>query len=166
MNRSIRWIGALLLLAAPLVAQTLPPGKWWHRPEVVQRLSLSGEQRQRLDGVLESAAPELIELKAEADRQALALREQLDRPVLDREAVRQAAESVSSARARLFERELMMLVEMRGVLSEQQWNRFRTLIESRPGQGPPERAIGQRPRGTGPGAGVGGGAQRRSGRRP
>jgi Spy/CpxP family protein refolding chaperone len=131
--------------------QQLPPGKWWHRPEVVTRLALTPDQRERLDEVLRRSAPELVELRDETERNASALREQLDRPNLDREAVRKAAEDVSSARARLFERELMMLVDMRRELRDEQWNRFRALIESRPGQGPPtgmqERRGAQQPGG-------------------
>ena len=130
---------AILLMTSMTEAegQQLPPGKWWHRPEVVTRLGLTSDQRDRLDEVLRRSAPELVELRDEMERNASALREQLDRPDLDRDAVRKAAEDVSSARARLFERELMMLVDMRRELRDEQWNRFRALIESRPGQGPP-----------------------------
>jgi Spy/CpxP family protein refolding chaperone len=137
--RRIGFFVAVLLIASMTEAgaQQLPPGKWWHRPEVISRLGLTPAQRERLDDVLRRSAPELVELRDEMERNASALREQLDRPDLDREAVRKAAEEVSSARARLFERELMMLVDMRRELRDEQWNRFRALIESRPGQGPP-----------------------------
>lgn len=139
MMRKIGLFVAALLVASMTAAegQQLPPGKWWHRPEVVTRLALTPDQRDRLDEVLRRSAPELVELRDEMEKNATALREQLDRPKLDREAVRKAAEEVSSARARLFERELMMLVDMRRELRDEQWNRFRALIESRPGQGPP-----------------------------
>lgn len=139
MLRKIGLLMAVLLVSSMQEAegQQLPPGKWWHRPEVVTRLGLTPDQRDRLDDVLRRSAPELVELRDEMQRNASALREQLDRPDLDRVAVRKAAEDVSSARARLFERELMMLVDMRRELRDEQWNRFRALIESRPGQGPP-----------------------------
>ena len=139
MMKKIGFLVAVLMVASipEAEAQQLPPGKWWHRPEVVTRLGLTSDQRDRLDEVLRRSAPELVELRDAMETNAKALREQLDRPDLDREAVRKAAEGVSEARARLFERELMMLVDMRRELKDEQWNRFRALIESRPGQGPP-----------------------------
>ncbi|MFN2443671.1 MAG: periplasmic heavy metal sensor, partial [Thermoanaerobaculia bacterium] len=87
--------------------QQLPPGKWWHRQEVVSRLALSPDQRERLDQVLDRSTPELIALRSQVEKNADTLRNQLDRPELDRDAVRKAAADVSAARARLFERELM-----------------------------------------------------------
>ncbi|MFN2237931.1 MAG: Spy/CpxP family protein refolding chaperone [Thermoanaerobaculia bacterium] len=146
MVRKIGLFVVVLLMTSMTEAegQQLPPGKWWQRPEVVTRLGLTPDQRGRLDEVLRRSAPELVELRDEMESSASALREQLDRPNLDREAVRKAAEDVSSARARLFERELMMLVDMRRELKDEQWNRFRALIESRPGQGPPAPGMQER----------------------
>ena len=136
-------IAAMLVLAAAVAgAQDMPPGKWWQNREMARELGLTAEQRESLDTIFIGAAPELIELRGETQKKALALRNQLDRPTLDRETIQKAAEDVSRARAQLFERELMMLVEMRGVLSEQQWNRFRNHIENRPMRG---QGMGQRP---------------------
>ena len=39
------------------------------------------------------------------------------------------ATRLSEARGRLFDRELMMLVDMRSVLTDTQWNHMRTLLE-------------------------------------
>ncbi|MGH9456340.1 MAG: periplasmic heavy metal sensor [Thermoanaerobaculia bacterium] len=125
-------LAVIVLFAAPAPAQQLPPGKWWHNERVSRALDLSAEQRGRLDVVFRDAAPQLIDLKAEVEKASVALRGTLDQAVLDRQAVQEAAAAVSRARALLFERELMMLVDMRGVLNQEQWNRFRSLIEQRP----------------------------------
>lgn len=142
------------LLASAAAAQEMPQGKWWQRPEIVRELALSGEQRERLDTIFRGTAPGLIELRSEAQKKAVELRNQLDRPTLDRESIQRAATEVSEARARLFERELMMLVEMRGVLNQQQWNRFRSNIEKRTMRRPMGPGMGP---GTGPGVGPGAG---------
>ena len=39
---------ALFVLATTASAMDLPPGKWWRRPEVIQMLSLTEEQRSAL----------------------------------------------------------------------------------------------------------------------
>ncbi|HVR42557.1 MAG TPA: periplasmic heavy metal sensor [Thermoanaerobaculia bacterium] len=157
MNATKLFAVSLVLLGGLTArAQELPRGEWWQRPELVRELGLSPEQRQRLDQIFRTSAPELIDLKAALDKKGLALRGAIDRPELDRDAIRSAGSELSAARARLFERELMMLVDMRGVLDEAQWNRFRRVIEAhrqrgrsgvRPGLQPPGRGPGgRRPR--------------------
>ena len=118
-----------LTIASTTLAADLPPGKWWRRPEVIQSLSLSAEQQERLETVWRGASSDLIDARAEVDKQNIALRAELDRPQLDRRAVQAAAARLNTARGRLFERELMMLVDMRGVLSDAQWARMRAFLD-------------------------------------
>jgi Spy/CpxP family protein refolding chaperone len=142
MTRRIVMTIAALLVAAGAFAQ-LPPGKWWRRPEIVRSLNLSDEQQDRLESIFRTSATDLIDLKAEVDKAAIALRGELDRPQLDRAAIHRVATRLSDARGRLFDRELTMLVEMRGVLTDPQWNRMRNEIDrQRPMQ---MQRQGQRP---------------------
>lgn len=118
-----------LLLATATLAADLPPGKWWRRPEVIQSLGLSTEQQDKLENVWRAASSDLIDFRGEVEKQNVALRIELDRPQIDRRAVQAVATKLNAARGRLFERELMMLVDMRGVLSDAQWNRMRAQLE-------------------------------------
>lgn len=122
---------AVVLVAgvAAAEAQPLPPGKWWQRPELVRELELTAEQQQRLDEVFRSAAIDLIDAKAAVEKLQIALRGEIDRPQLRADELRRIAGRLSAARGALFERELMMLVEMRGVLTEAQWNKLRTRLD-------------------------------------
>lgn len=116
-------------LAATTFAADLPPGKWWRRPEVINTLNLSEDQQNKLESVWASSASDLIDLRASVDKENVALRVLLDAPQLDRAAIRRAAARLSEARGRLFERELMMLVDMRNVLNDQQWMRMRAFLD-------------------------------------
>lgn len=118
-----------LLTAGAVSAQPLPPGKWWRRPEVVQLLNLSDEQQTHLESIFRSSANDLIDLKAEVDKQNIALRGELDQSQLDRAAVRRIAAKLNEARGRLFERELMMLIDMRSALNDAQWTRLRNKLD-------------------------------------
>ena len=118
-----------LLIATAAMAQGMPPGKWWRKPEIAQILGLTTEQQNKLESVWLGASSELIDLKAEVEKQNIALRIELDRSQLDRKAVQNAAARLNIARGRLFERELMMLVDMRGVLSDAQWTRMRNVLD-------------------------------------
>lgn len=130
MTRRIALAALLMLMAWAALAQVnLPPGKWWRRPDVIQLLNLSEEQQDRLENVFRASANDLIDLRGETEKQAIALRAAIDQPQLDRNAIRQAAQRLSMARARQFERELMMLVDMRAVLSDAQWNRMRNELD-------------------------------------
>lgn len=130
-----RWLAVLALLAFAISAAAqdaaMPAGKWWHQREIVKRLNLTAEQQTRLDELFRGHAPELIDLRADMEKKALALRESIDRPEFDRDQIRAAAAQVSEARARMFEREILMMVEMRSTLSNDQWGRLRQAMGNR-----------------------------------
>jgi len=122
---------AIALIAGSALAQAqLPPGKWWRRPDIVQSLGLSEDQQTRLETVFRASANDLIDLKAQVDKANIALRGELDQPQLNRQAIQRNAARLSEARAHLFERELMMLVDMRAVLTDMQWDRMRRELDT------------------------------------
>ena len=123
----------MMLVAATLVveAQQLPPGKWWRRDEVVRQLELTRDQQDKLDEVFRRAADHLIDAKANVDKLQIALRGELDRAQLRRQELQRLAAQLTQARGKLFEHELMMLADMRAVLTEQQWARLRAELERR-----------------------------------
>lgn len=130
-----------LLVTGAAFAQPFPTGKWWRRPEIVEALNLSDEQQDRLEAIFRSSASDLIDLKAEVDKADIALRGELDRPQLDRAAIHRIATRLMEARGRMFDRELMMLVEMRGVLNDQQWNRLRNTLDRMERRQQQQRAV-------------------------
>jgi Spy/CpxP family protein refolding chaperone len=133
-------LGLLVLgLATTAFAQNLPPGKWWRRPEIVQTLNLAAEQQDKLETIFRTASSDLIDLRGEVEKQNINLRGDLDQAQLDRVAIRRDAQKLSEARGRLFERELMMLTDMRAVLNDAQWNRMRSGLLERLGNANPQR---------------------------
>jgi Spy/CpxP family protein refolding chaperone len=136
----------MLFLAATVFAADLPPGKWWRRPEIVTQLALTEDQQNKLETIFRTSANDLIDLKGEVEKQNIALRGELDQPQLDRKNIRAAAARLSEARSKLFERELMLLVDMRSVLTESQWNRMRTALERRDERQPMQAPMRRQPR--------------------
>lgn len=129
MTRRFLIAAALVVAAGIAEAQHLPPGKWWRRPEVVQNLELTSDQQEKLDEVFRDASDGLIDAKAAVEKLQIRLRGEIDRPVLRRADIQKIAGELNTARGRLFERELLMLVDMRGVLNEAQWNRLRQHLD-------------------------------------
>lgn len=142
MGKRILFAAALVVTALAGTAQPGPPpllpGKWWHRPEVIKQLELSPQQQERLDDIFRNAANELIDARGEVEKQQVALRGELERSQIRRKDLQAIAAKLSEARAELFERELMMLVDMRAVLTDPQWDKLKRHIDHREGRrGPP-----------------------------
>jgi Spy/CpxP family protein refolding chaperone len=136
--RKLIVIAALLIGAAVMEAQPGPPGppmprgKWWRRSEIALKLELTRPQQQRLDEVFDAAADELIDAKANVKKIEVQLRGELDRTQLRRAEVQRIATLLSAARAKLFERELVMLMDMREVLEAHQWERLQQHTDRQP----------------------------------
>jgi hypothetical protein len=142
-------IAALLFTTAIANAQQMPQGKWWRRDEIVRQLELTRDQQDKLDAVFRGAADELIDAKAAVDKLQIALRGELDRPQLRRQELQRIAGQLSQARGKLFEREVLMLADMRGVLDPDQWARLRQFLDrmqDRMQRRPEERPRQQMPR--------------------
>lgn len=123
-------LAVMFVFAASLAsAQNLPPGKWWQRPEIVRHLGLTNEQQDKLDEIFRGAANGLIDAKGDVEKLQIALRGELDRPQLRRADVLKVASQLGNARAHLFELELTMLMDMRSVLTDQQWNQVRDVLD-------------------------------------
>lgn len=138
MIRKLLVAAALMVAAAVLEAQGPPPpggplphGKWWRRPEVAENLDLTREQQQKLDEVFNAASTELIDTKAEMRKLEIQLRSELERTQLRRQEIHRIATQLNAARGKLFERELMLLVDMRSVLEDSQWMRLQEEMEER-----------------------------------
>lgn len=125
MTKRILIAAALLAATTFIQAQPMPPGKWWRRPEVARELELTREQQDKLDEAFRGAANDLIDAKGEVEKLQVALRGELDRPQLRRTELQRLAGQLTAARGKLFERELMMLVDMRSILDEDQWGKLR-----------------------------------------
>jgi len=148
-----RFVFAAALMAATFLAeaQQLPPGKWWRRDEVVRQLELTRDQQDKLDEVFRRAADDLIDAKANIEKLQVALRGELDRTQLRRQELQRLAAQLTAARGKLFEHELMMLADMRGILDQEQWTRLRTHLDrmqerQRGGNPPPQRQPQRQPR--------------------
>lgn len=121
----------MLLGAGTLAAADLPPGKWWRRPEVAKQINLTEDQKSRLDQVFNAAAPDLVDLRAEMEKSNIVLRNELDVAQPNRQNVLKAADRVNAARGRLFAREIALLVDLRAVLSTDQWTKLRNELDRR-----------------------------------
>lgn len=147
----------LVALAAtmPSAAQEfdLPPGKWWEDQRLASRIGLSAKQQQQIREVIYERARRMIDLKADVDKAGLDLRASVDQQQFEPAPVRAAYAVFQTARQKLEVERFEMLLEIRQILTYEQWQQIEE-IKKRIQQNRPEQ---RRP---------GPGGQRPSGERP
>lgn len=103
-----------------------PPGMWWKNPDIVQKLSLSADQQKRMDDIFQQSRIQLIDLKANVEKQEVMLEPMLAANPPDTNKVLAQIDHVASARAELEKANARMLLGIRGVLSTDQWTKLQT----------------------------------------
>lgn len=126
-----KWLIICVLIAAvpPLGAQEfdLPPGKWWEDPRLAERIGLGEEQQDRIRDLVYKGAREMIDFKAAADVAGLDLAEVVNSSQFDPEAVRTAYAAYQNARRQLENARFEMLLEVRQVLTNEQWQKLQEI---------------------------------------
>lgn len=101
-----------------------PPGMWWKNPDIVQKLSLSADQQKRMDDIFQQSRLQLIDFKANVEKQEVMLEPMLSANPPDTNKVLGQIDKVASARAELEKANAKMLLGIRGVLSADQWTKL------------------------------------------
>jgi len=105
-------------------------GRWWHNPEMAQKLGLSSEQEQKMDEVFQQHRLHLIDLNAALEKEEALLEPLMESDHPDEAKINAQAERVAKARAELEVANTVMLVEIRIVLTHDQWKKLQS---ERPG---------------------------------
>ena len=101
-----------------------PAGMWWKNPMVVQRLTLTPEQTKKMDGIFEQSRLQLIDLKANVEKQNALLEPLLSANPPDTVKAMAQIDKVAEARAELEKANAKMLLGLRGVLTPEQWTKL------------------------------------------
>jgi Spy/CpxP family protein refolding chaperone len=102
-----------------------PPGMWWKSPMVVQRLTLTPEQTKKMDDIFQQSRIQLIDLKANVEKQQVLLEPILGANPVDTAKAMAQIDKVAQSRADLEKANARMLLGIRGVLTPDQWTRLR-----------------------------------------
>jgi Spy/CpxP family protein refolding chaperone len=132
-----RLILVALLCSAAAAAQLLPDwlmGSWWKSQSVIERLKLTPEQQKKIDDVFQRYRVRLIDHTAALEREEVILEQLMDGEPLDAAKVRPEIDKVADARAQVEKTNASMLLDMRLLLTNEQW----VELKSRPGRGGPK----------------------------
>ena len=101
-----------------------PAGMWWKIPAVVQRLGLTADQTKKMDGIFEQSRLQLIDLKANLEKQNALLEPLLSANPPDTIKAMAQIDKVAEARAGLEKANARMLLGIRVVLTPAQWTKL------------------------------------------
>ena len=99
-------------------------GKWWTRPEEIERLGLSVDQRKNLNDILQQHRLKLIDLDAALQREEVILEPLVNADQPDDAKVFAQVDRVAQARAELEKANSRMLWQVRRVLTPDQWKQL------------------------------------------
>jgi Spy/CpxP family protein refolding chaperone len=114
----------VLCVALPVSAQ----GKWWQSEEYRRELRLTADQSKRLEDIFQAAVPRLKSLKKSLDSAESEFERLLERG--DDGSVMDQVERVEAARAELNKSHTMMMLNMKRVLTADQWAKFTAMHQA------------------------------------
>lgn len=117
---------------------SLPPGKWWTDPTLVQRLGLTPEQQNRMDSIFQQSRLKLIDLNASLQKEEAIIEPLLEAEHPDETKVVAQIDRIAQARAELEKANARMLLGFRAALTQEQWKKLQDMRPP-PGDGPPPR---------------------------
>jgi Spy/CpxP family protein refolding chaperone len=113
-----------------------PGGMWWKNPAVVQRLTLTADQTKKMDDIFQQSRIQLIDLRADVQKQEVMLEPLLSANPLDSVKTMAQIDKVADARANLEKADAKMLLGIRGVLTPDQWTKLHARGSGGPGGQP------------------------------
>jgi Spy/CpxP family protein refolding chaperone len=119
-------LAALLGLSASARAQMpeIPPGKWWKRPAIVQKLALTADQQEKLEEIFAKNRRAFVDFKADVDLKQIDVEELMAKKDSDPKKVAAALDASEQAKSKLRKAMSMMVLDMRGVLTDKQWQQI------------------------------------------
>ena len=106
-------------------------GRWWKDPETAKKLQLNDGQISQLDQIFYEHRLKLIDYGSAMEKEDLKLQNLLDADVPDEGQVSSQVDQVLSARGKLEREYTMMSLDLRKVLSLDQWRQLKTIREER-----------------------------------
>jgi Spy/CpxP family protein refolding chaperone len=124
-----------------------PPGMWWHNPDLIQKLTLTPDQQKKMDDILQQSRLQLIDLRANVEKQEVLMEPMLAANPPDTNKVLAQIDHTAQARAELEKANARMLLSIRGVLTPDQWTKLQAeghdRMRRRGGSGRPGGPQGQ-----------------------
>jgi Spy/CpxP family protein refolding chaperone len=102
-------------------------GEWWKNSELAQKLQLTDQQKQQLDKVFYDHRMKLIDFQADLEKQDLKLQTLLDEDTPNESQVSTQVDQELAAKSKLEREFTMMNLDLRKVLTVDQWRKLKDM---------------------------------------
>ncbi len=118
-----------------------PAGRWWDNTDLAQRLLLTSDQQKKMDDVFQQYRLKQVDLNATAEREQLIMAPLVTAEQPDEAKIVAQIDKVAQAQAEVRKANARMLLGIRRVLSQDQWNKLKaeTSNNPRPAAAPPRQ---------------------------
>ena len=132
-------------------------GRWWNNPKMVEKLTLTDDQRKSMDSTFLAHRETLVDLRGSLEKSELELEPLMGQDTPNETQILAQIDKVAQARAELEKANARFLLEIRGKLSPDQWKQLQAdraahALEHGAWAHGAWRQGGQGPGGQGPGA--------------
>ena len=103
------------------------PAKWWRDADTVRQIGLSGNQADQIEQIFMDHRMKLIDWVADLQKQELKLESALNADQPDEGIVSTQVDQVVAARGKLEKENALMMLNIRRVLSPEQWKKLQSI---------------------------------------
>jgi periplasmic protein CpxP/Spy len=102
-------------------------GRWWDNPHMALALSLTDDQKKKMDDIFQQHRPNLIDLHAALEKQEVLMQPMIEADQPDEAQTLAQIDKVAQARAELEKANARMLFDIRKTLTADQWQKLKAM---------------------------------------
>jgi len=102
-------------------------GRWWDNPRIAQQIGLTADQQKKMDDIFQQNRLKLVDLSATLQKQELIMQPLMEAEQPDEGKILAQIDAIAQARAELEKNNARMLLEIRKVLTPDQWKKLKTI---------------------------------------
>src|SRR5579884_306254 len=102
-------------------------GRWWDNPKIAQQIGLTADQQKKMDDIFQQNRLKLIDLSAALEKQEVIMQPLIESDQPDEGRILAQIDAIAQARAELEKNNARMLLEIRKVLTPDQWKKVKAI---------------------------------------
>src|SRR5258708_39993264 len=119
-----------------------PSGRWWNDPAMVEKLSLSDDQRKSMDAILLEHREKLVDMHARVEKAEIAMEPLMSADQPSEQLILAQIDKIAQARAELEKANARFLLAIRAKLTPDQWKQLQAVRAERRQNRPGADGIG------------------------
>jgi len=119
-----------------------PAGRWWNNPNMVEKLSLTDDQRKSMDSILLDHRENLVDMHASVEKAEIAMEPLMSADQPSEQLILAQIDKIAQARAELEKANARFLLAIRAKLTPDQWKQLQAARAERRANRPGADGVG------------------------